>query len=734
MKKWLVKGTALGLLMLMVCSAALAQISGIHIMSVRYSPEQPVIYMEMRALDGSGNATKTQRSNVKIVAGEKQVELAAEPLPDTFLGHIIVIDTSHYYLGTKYIKAENLSDIVSAYLSRLSAEEQVCFMLAGDADKPEVTDYMTVADALSYVRKIELSEGSSSCLSTAVTEAFEMATSPKSMPMFNSVFIVADPDMESNKNGAHSLAEAALIRNDSNMLFDVTVVIPYRRQFLEGTNQSRRAKLEEGMRTLESFASQVGGRYIEVPQDNNGVDTGDLHITLSGWTDTTMQYAVDCSAIAGHLPTDDELQTVPLSVFISDGNGQAVRTVDIVLNTTLLPEPQFTPEPELTPEVPTPTPAPTPVIIPGQEDTRALQAIHALYTLHYLDSPNHNDFDSTCYSAFLDFCKSNGISVKEGGVFEDAYKLLLSERAVAKDLPTPEPTATPQPTVPPQGYAINDSDSEGSGGYIARMQFILKRLNCYADGASSNSGRMDQATVDAINRYCEAYNWYNTHPNGVDKVICTEILTNGMELTPLEPVEPSLSEKAREFLARRIKLGSFELAMWIPVVLCVVFLFLIVIMVVLLGGRKDKPASSGSKGGQPAPVPTPAPAPAPAPIPSVPASDDDDHTVAPFFAKPVTLVVSYDGVSREVNAELKETPPFTIGRKDCQLQLDARDKSAGRRHAELYFKNNQVYVRDVSTYHNTTINGLKARSGDSGTVVNNGDELQLSEHFITIRW
>ena len=72
--------------------------------------------------------------------------------------------------------------------------------------------------------------------------------------------------------------------------------------------------------------------------------------------------------------------------------------------------------------------------------------------------------------------------------------------------------------------------------------------------------------------------------------------------------------------------------------------------------------------------------------------------------------------------------------KLTQSRGSPTDSSASRKQAELYIKDNQVYVRDKSSYQNTYVNGRKVRTGTDGTVVNNGDRLQLSEHTVTIRW
>ena len=266
---------------------------------------------------------------------------------------------------------------------------------------------------------------------------------------------------------------------------------------------------------------------------------------------------------------------------------------------------------------------------------------------------------------------------------------------------------------------------------------MLKTLNCYDEGVSTNVGRMDQATVDAVARYCEHYNWRNDRPDGVTKLVCLEIITNGPNMTPLEPQTPGMREKLLAFLTRYLTIGSLTLKMWIPVAVCVVLLFVIVILMVVLGGRsKEKPA--------PAEDPTPSPSfqavtsVASGNVPYTPTpvmtADDVEETMQPYFSKLITITVQYAGRTRTEEAELKENPPYTIGRKDCQLLLDGADSSASRKQAELYVKDNQVYVRDKSSYQNTYINGRKVRSGPEGTVVSNGDRLQLSEHTVTIRW
>lgn len=838
--KWL---TAVALILIFAWSVCAADVSGISIMSVRQETSAPQMYFEVRALDSTGVGVRAQSGDFRFTAGEEQVELAAQQISNNNLGHIIVVDTSLYYYGSQYIKAEHIQEIVSAYLSRLSADERIMFVLTTDAAQPTCTNYMTLENAKQYVQGITLTQEMSARINGAIYEAFRYAIAPaQGAPMFNTVFIVADPDLENNNDTEHSLSECVQLRANSGVAFDAAVAVPHREQYLSATNASRRKNLESGFAAFEQFAQQIGGKYIQLEQTNKGVETEELHVLLSQWLYTTSHYAVDFSALAGKVPLDPQVQKVPVSVTCQGAGGNAVRTVEVALDTALLPQAEVTPTPD--PDV---TPAPTPVVAVGQTDATAMQAIYALSQLNYLEKTGYDEFDNSCFLAYIDFCSNNGVDPRDG-IYAETYELLLSGKAVGAAIVTPEPTATPEPTptpvptvppegysindmdtegsggfiaqiqfllkslncyeedavssvgrldqatvdavnrfcqaynwrndrmdgiskqiadeilangsklnpiaeetpvptpeptVPPEGYTINDSDTEGSGGFIASMQSILKNLNCYEEGALSNVGRLDEATINAVNRYCAAFNWRNDHVDGVSKQIVDEILANGEKREPLAPVEPTLQEKAWAFLTREIQVGSVSFEMWIPVAVCVVLFFVIVTIVVLMSGgkkkAKDKPESDSGRTAAQNDAP-----PASPPQPVVPAArhggdDEDDGTDDPYFKKFITLYITFAGQSRTEEIELNGKEAYTIGRKGCNLTLDSADKEASRHHAELVYKNDQVYVRDLSSYGNTSINGMRVRSrADAGSVdgaiVNNGDVIQVSNHMITIRW
>lgn len=716
-------GAALVCLMLF-WQTALAEIAGINIMGAVPVIDAPAICLQVRALDSAGEGIRTERENFVFTAGAENVELETSTVPDGNRGHIIVVDTSLYYYGSKNIKAEDIQEIVDAYLARLSPDERVMFVLTTDALRPTCTNYMTLSEARQYVQGIELSQNQSARINTAIYEAFNYAISPaQGAPAFHSVFIVADPDLASNNDREHTLEECIQLRAESGLNFDVAVANVYRKSFLEDTSQGRRTALEQGFEQYEDFATRCAGKYMRIPQDNNGVDTDSIYTELASWMYTAHEFLVDFSALSGHIAVEPQEQSVTLSIAC----GGAVRTLGLTLNTALLPD--------YVPENSSVTPALTPVVAVGQSDSAAMQVIHALMQMHYL-SESSDEFDNECFLAYIDFCQNNGIDPRDG-VYEETYALMLSGEAQAASAQTPEPTATPQPTIPPQGYTINDQDAEGSGGFIAAMQGILKSLNCYEDGAASNVGRLDQATIDAVARYCEAFNWRNDHANGVSREICQEILTNGPKLNPLEEEELTVQQRLKAFVAGSTQIMQVAVPNWILIAVCVVLLVGIAVIMIL--GRPGKPeeearqtnsAIRGSDGPEDHTLP----------------ADDfgDEATVSTYAKKAVQMEIRYEGEVLREEIMLAEGVPFTIGRMDNRgavsapnLVLNAADRSVSRGcHAVLLYKNDQIYLSDSSKYHNTTLNGITVfgREGKDGLPVGNGDEIKVSNHVILIKW
>lgn len=727
MKKMVCRVLAILLVLVCLCSVACAKISGVNILGIRMSEDEPVMYVELRALDSTGESAKSQYITVRLYGGEEQIELQLEPMIAEASGHIIVIDTSVYYYDTGKVKADDVRSIVSEYLSRLSGEERVQFILAGETTTVE--DYMSIGEAKAYLNRIEFGKQSSACINNAIYEAFQHAISPaQNAPIFNSVFIVADPDIKNNSNDSRTLDEPVALRDTAGLMFDVAVAVPRREVYLSDAPEDRRRAISEGLEKYKAFCTKIGGRYIPVPQDDGGITARGLHEALTGWTDTVMRYQVDYSALAGYVPVQESVQQVPLTVRCSAAGYTAEISCNIAIQPKLLPEPNWTPEP--LPSSSTPTPAPTPVIWLEQKDEKAVRVIHELHKLGYLSKSSYSSFNSECMSAYYTFCEINAIDPRDG-IYEDTLELILSGTALPMPTPEPDVTPTPAPTLPSTGLRINDQDTQDSS-FISQLQQVLTALNCYLPGTKATPGRMDQATLDAVNRYCDGYNWRNDYADGVDARLCKQIIEQSKDLTPLPDLEPTLQETLQEFLQRELKIGGMKVEMWIPVAACGALLMLIVILAVLLGGRKERKAKTAMA----------APAVGSAANTDISEkmgrSEEDVENVSvtadQYVKIKLYVTIEYNGNTRSETLELGDKPPCTIGRKECQLMTYTGDESISRKHAELKYKNGHVYVRDTSTYHNTTLNGLKVRTDGDGTMINNGDKLQLSRHIITIRW
>lgn len=724
MKKMVCRTLAMLLVLVCLCPAAYARISGVNVLGIRMA-EEPVMYVELRAMDSNGEPAKAQYVTVRLYGGEEQIELQPEPVPSGSSGHIIVVDTSVYYYDSGRVKADDVRSIVSEYLSRVSGEERVLFILAGES-ATVVDGYMSVSDAKVYVNNIEFGKKSSACINTAICEAFQHAISPaQDAPMFNSVFIVADPDVKSNTTDSATLDEAAALRSVSGLMFDVAVAVPRRDAYLSDAPEDRRKGISEGIEKYKSFSSKIGGRFIPVPQDNDGITARDLHEALTGWADTAMRYQVDYSALAGYVPVEDGVQEVPLTVRCSAAGYTAEIGCTLSIHPELLPEPNWTPEPMFTPS------APTPVIWLDQKDEKAVRVIHELHKLGYLSKSGYSSFNSECMSAYYTFCEINDIEPRDG-IYEDTLDLILSGAALPMPTPEPDVTPTPAPTLPPNGLRINDQDTKDSS-FISQLQQVLTALNCYLPGTKATPGRMDQATLDAVNRYCDGYNWRNDYVDGVDARLCKQIIEQSKDLTPLPDIEPTLQETLQEFLRRELEVGSMRVEMWIPVAACGALLMLIIILAVLLGGRKERKARAAAAASAAAGIPG-GTGTAEKEIQPALVEEPGSETVPQYVKIKLYITIEYNGSTRSETLELGDKPPCTIGRKDCQLLTYEGDKSVSRKHAELKYKGGHVYARDISSYHNTYLNGHSVRTDGEGTVVSNGDKLQLSSHTITIRW
>lgn len=486
--------------------------------------------------------------------------------------------------------------------------------------------------------------------------------------------------------------------------------------------------------------------------------------------DDEAQVAYDLFCEKNNLPMTDGI-SAPGYFFLTDPDAKK----DIVPNPTATP-------------APTEAPTTTPVPIYPQQDLRMgdkdadlpsnyIQKIQAqLQALNcYIseDGPQvytPGVFDQATMNAVNTYCKNFNVAntVSYGASKQLCEDILTVKRnPIVTPTPTPTPvvTPTPAPTIPAVGYTVGDTDEKIPGGFIQALQTRLQALNCYAtaDGMLTPTlGVFDDATMQAINAYCETYSVNNTVVNGVSASICQDILNSERPIRETPTV--SLSEKIKEFLMRPLfALGTFQVIMWMALVLCAVLVVGIIIVIVLMKSGDDNDLSKSSERISRTPASGQNPdeynqlVTRPQQQPMYFDSDKTmpegvGSTIPEGFGMPISLRIEY--LDRVRNESPIISSAFTIGRRDCALLLDPGDKSASSKHAMLYTENGQLFIRDLDSTNGTYVNGNRISKmkdmqaslsdktmildeqdpQDRGYMLNRGDVIRMGKHHITVHW
>ncbi len=763
--------TALSMLMLNIRLCMAAEIADIQILRASVDSESPVAYVALRAKNASGKGIKITADELEFEASMtnggdgRTVLLKGVKAGAGRFGHIIVVDTSMYYFRSKNIKAAHISGIIAAYLNRLSEEERVKFILAGEKGCTEI-DYMALAEAKNYAAQIALGQKDPSMIYTAIYTAFEQAKEPAvDAPPYNSVFIVADPNLSTNEDSVQLLEEAVSLYNDSEEKFDVLLAMPYRASYFgtRGAAKDRTSKVNEGFATYESFASRSGGVFCRVPQDNRGVDTTELLAKILEQHNSLTLLEIDLSSLNQLLDHEGGEQEVDIRV--SGKNSDRTSTASIRVDASLLPPPALTPAP--TPES---DPPDIPVVVLHQKDAKAFEAIRALIKLWYLEDNNYSEFDGNCWMAYVDFCQANEIDASDG-IYEDAFNRLMRGDAIPAGTATPIPTTTPKatstpvPTIRPDGYRLGDADTEESGGFIYSMQVVLQKLNCFGEEKPS-SGMLDQPTLDAVTLYCETYGWNNEAADSVSAMLVNDIITNGQNREPYVEPEPSKKEKVRAFLTvELLRIGGFPISRGMMLATAGVLFFIAIIVAILVSGKKEYPVRDIIE------------SPVKSPVESPKGESKGTGTIDVFL--PVSLSITYNGTQRTLNTYIYLDKNYLIGRDSeshpnkFNLMLDSDDRRVSRPHAALYLENRPegkvLYLCDLGSRNGTIVNGdrlsanaqgwsedekkdigrgtydfsenneefmkkLAAFKKESSRLVHSGDRIEIGGHQIRISW
>lgn len=770
----------LALMLLMgACPAHAAATVSLELLDYWMPEESTTYYCAIRAKDAAGNSVplNTISFRGRVAGSAEWVELPApEYIDHSRIGHIIVVDTStFYYKISNIITEEHIRDIVYAYLDNIpNGNERVMFVLSLASGNPYPSKYMSVGEAREYIRaNYHMADSPDTQINSAIRRAFELVTNASyddDEPLFKSVFIVADPDLESNKSDSISLENCTWLRKNSNVSFDVTVAVVDRGQY-NPTNPDMKKNIQNGKAVYQNFAMANQGKCILVPQDSNGVNTAGLVTYINQNNRCAYYLSVDTSLLAAQMPEDAD--KVSLEIAMSCGDTTFTKQVEV----SRAAYPQVTPEPTetVTPE-PTPSPSPTPVVMAGASDDNAMLAIVALKDLGYLEEIRPT-FDEACRAAYIAFCKENGLpntpSINSAG-----FVLLTSDSAKPK--PTPEPTQTvtpePQPELPPDGYRLGDADS-GDSHFIHDMQLKLQSLNCYAENASKVLGTLDQSTMDAVARYCDYYGLENARVDGVDRNICDDILHGERQVVPT--VEKTLSERVMAFLQQDVLyLGNFAVRGWMPLALVVFLVFLIIVILIIMRSGKQEEVEIPYTGGVSKGIPQTGGSVTPVTPGSNNMGDDEktnamgadggfggDGPTQPMgFAMAVTFNISYQGNDSVARASVNSNPvvrasigeqPFLIGReRDNDLVLQDGTRTVSGHHAELTNVNGQLYIRDgyskdgTSSTNGTSVNGRKistepdsdktraisSASTSSATMLNKGDTIEIGFYILRVDW
>lgn len=757
------------LLALMLTAACLPvqAASTLDIPRVVADERDPVLYISIFPNDG-GEGTSLQAQDFTFWANGVSLSVLDRNMP---VGHVIVVNNAEFY--TRHITATHIATAVKEYVRLLPRQDQVKFIFS---DTVEASGFMSVDRALSYIDGLSFTQRQSGGLGNAIQKAFSEARGTQQGPILKAVAIFADPS---------KITSLAVDDVSGGNPTYVTVVVPVRKRYEEEAQTVKYdnySAYKAGKSYLRTFASRYNGSYVEIYETGDVINGDEQGATIN--VGNMQQAARGLNAMRNfavsldRLPLSGRVDTAYQDYTLTIRAGRWESTIDVRIPTNVLPTPEPTalptPEPTMVPTVvPTASPVPTeaPAVMRGDTNAKAGQVIVQLAKLGYLDRGAEeymkDGFSDRVLIGFLKFCNDSGLPAADN-VSNEAYALLCAAtpRPTASpaptqtptpaptQTPTPAPTETPAPAIPSDGVHLNDRDGDENhpGSFINQLQTRLKELNCYDEESRFNAGVFDEATFAAVNNYCDYYGQRNEYKDegGATKSLCDHILTTG-DLTPRP--EKGVMEKVKELMLRPLFLiGNFEVKMWMAVLVCAVLLIVIIIILLTRGGSEisgssppisepiHRPEASSNSG-----IPS-----SYMPMGSVDmASNDEEKTIPLGAALPIRLAITYQGQTRTVEASISESP-YVIGRSaDCDLPLDNRDKTVSRKHAQLYIRNGQRYLKNISA-NGTFVNGQKLdeeqdsdktlpldmaqQSAATAYLINNGDVLSMGNHTITVTW
>ena len=381
--------------------------------------------------------------------------------------------------------------------------------------------------------------------------------------------------------------------------------------------------------------------------------------------------------------------------------------------------------------VTTPPPTPTPAMKPGlvlelnfeaNDQGTVIQVQNRLEELYYLEG-NYakGTYDATTHQAVLKFCKKNGLQESNDGLTEEAYTLLISDKALpGKEA---EVTPTPAPTAHPFEPGMRDPA-------IGEYQQALSAKEYY-EGRSYELTLYDESTQLAQDRFCEV--------NQIEKQIGASVELQQAVMSPdAKPNEKRpLLERVRIKLTGQTEIVGLVVPTWVLVAVIAVLAIAAITVIILLLKSGRKPAgeeAAPSSGFRPASAPLPENQVLPGSLEEtvdMSAGDDSLNMTVVGESQNITLRIDYNGSSSDKAYELSEGIPLVIGRgTDADIRTNKDDMRISRQHGKFSYRNGAVYYRDISKT-GTIIDGQMVH--DDEVEIHSGATLHISNHVIKIQ-
>lgn len=429
--------------------------------------------------------------------------------------------------------------------------------------------------------------------------------------------------------------------------------------------------------------------------------------------------------------------------------------------------------PKVTPE---PSPVPLADLYKGQEDkdlqgtpiTNMQSALGYLELYSYLGlkytTGVFDDATMAAVNLFLDKYSSQKNTVKNGVSVSVQAEILKAKETKREPIgspppPSPTPTASPEPLKP---LKLGDVDADGT---FRILELQNKILDYYGyNNLQHTPGVVDEAMLEAIGLYCELNNKNNGELDGISMALEQAILSHDKEKMPMVSPSPSpaptgVVEGIKDKLDDDVSLGGLSVPLWVLVAIGAVLVVGIGISLMMLKpkgkksefstptsgkGKGKKPVSGGDISQQTEPG---------GPAQQNNGEPLDGVTVPRAEGLSVNIQIEFQGSVRNQPMHLEYDKIYKIGRESDQIQLDGKDANASRAHAELFFDNRRLMIRDMSSLDGTYVDGIVVPKVDKqagnfsqdvtlprgmtqsvGMPLVSGAKIKAGNHVLTITW